>query len=82
MSRMAAIRPIFVPLTLIASKETREVQEDVNEYIYIYIYIYIYLTTCTPDDAFRAGLRKLGPKNKIPEVFLTKKAKIYIYMYT
>ena len=29
----------------------------------------------TPDDAFRAGLRKLGPKNKIPEVFITKKAK-------
>ena len=28
-----------------------------------------------PDDVFRAGLRKLGPKNKIPEVFLTKKAK-------
>ena len=28
-----------------------------------------------PDDAFRAGLRKLGPKNNIPEVFLTKKAK-------
>ena len=25
--------------------------------------------------AFRAGLRKLGPKNNIPEVFLTKKAK-------
>ena len=23
-----------------------------------------------PDDAFRAGLRKLGPKNNIPEVFL------------
>ena len=28
-----------------------------------------------PDAAFRAGLRKLGPKNKIPEVFITKKAK-------
>ena len=26
-------------------------------------------------DAFRAGLRKLGPKNNIPEVFLTRKAK-------
>ena len=26
-----------------------------------------------PDDAFRAGLRKLGPKNNIPEVSLTKK---------
>ena len=25
--------------------------------------------------AFRAGLRKLGPKNKIPQVFLTKKLK-------
>ena len=50
-----------------------------------------------PDDAFRAGLRKLGPKNNIPEVFLTRKAKnmnhgsplfptiyiyiIYIYIY-
>ena len=37
-----------------------------------------------PDDAFRAGWRKLGPKNKIPEVFITKKAKkknIYIYIY-
>ena len=28
-----------------------------------------------PDDAFRAGWRKLGPKNKIPEVFIPKKAK-------
>ena len=39
--------------------------------------------TETPDDAFRAGLRKLGPKNNIPEVFSTKKAKkiIYIYIY-
>ena len=40
-----------------------------------------------PDDAFRAGLRKFGPKNNIPEVFLTRKAKyiyiyIYIYIYT
>ena len=26
-----------------------------------------------PDDAFRAGWRKLWPKNKIPEVFITKK---------
>ena len=30
--------------------------------------------TCIPDDAC-AGLRKLGPKNNIPEVFLTRKAK-------
>ena len=29
----------------------------------------------SPDDAFRAGLRKLGPKINIPEVFLTRKAK-------
>ena len=29
----------------------------------------------SPDDTFRAGLRKLGPKNNIPEVFLTRKAK-------
>ena len=28
-----------------------------------------------PNDAFRAGWRKLEPKNKIPEVFITKKAK-------
>ena len=40
------------------------------------------------DDAFRAGLRKLGPKNNIPEVFLTKKHEsrkspilYYIYLY-
>ena len=33
--------------------------------------------------AFRAGLRKLGPKNNIPEVFLTRKAKnICNYVYT
>ena len=37
--------------------------------------------TQTPDDAFRAGLRKLGPKINIPEVFLTRKAKnIHIYL--
>ena len=29
----------------------------------------------SPDDAFRAGLRKLGPKINIPEVSLTRKAK-------
>ena len=33
------------------------------------------LPELSPDDAFRAGWRKLGPKNKIPEVFITKKAK-------
>ena len=33
-----------------------------------------------PDDAFRAGLRKLGPKNEIPEVFITKKIYIYVYI--
>ena len=34
------------------------------------VFFYFY-----PDDAFRAGLRKLGPQNNIPEVFLTRKAK-------
>ena len=33
------------------------------------------ILTNNPDDAFRAGLRKLGPKINIPEVFLTRKAK-------
>ena len=31
--------------------------------------------------SFRAGLRKLGPKNNIPEVFLTRKAKKKNYYY-
>ena len=34
-----------------------------------------YLILFFSDDAFCAGLRKLGPKNSIPEVFLTRKAK-------
>ena len=51
-------------------------------HIYIHIYIYIYIYIYMYDDAFRAGLRKLGPKNNIPEVSLSKKSKeknIYIY---
>ena len=52
-------------------------QVDSNLSIYLYTYKTIYLSIYLkpPDDAFRAGLRKLGPKINIPEVFLTRKAK-------
>ena len=43
-----------------------------NTYIYIYIYIYFFFTV---NFLKLHQMSKLGPKNKNPEVFITKKAK-------
>ena len=45
-----------------------------NIFIYLHKHIYKIGNRGLPDDAFRAGLRKFGPKMKIPEYFRTKKS--------